>query len=166
MLTPVATFLLHWGAQNWTQDSRCGLTRGEGKDHLLPAGNNPNASQGSCLCWKCWLMFNLVSIRTPMCFSAKLLPSWTAPTVYWCRGLILPTQNFALPFVGLREVPVSPFLQPVKVPLVAQPSGVSAAPPDATERFILQGGSPIGRVSYISYNIWQNRRNSRDLQQS
>jgi len=54
-------------------------------------------------------MFNLVSTRTPMSFAAKLLFSCVTPS------MIL-VQNFAL-FVELNEDPVSPFLQPVEVPL-------------------------------------------------
>ncbi|KAK4807064.1 hypothetical protein QYF61_018405 [Mycteria americana] len=38
----------------------------------------------------CWLMFNLVSTRTPRFFAEKLLPSWASPSKYWCLGLFLP----------------------------------------------------------------------------
>jgi len=39
---------------------------------------------------RCWLMFNLVSTRTPKYFSVKLLFSWAAPSINQCRGLFLP----------------------------------------------------------------------------
>lgn len=46
-----------------------------------------------CWGWKplsrahCWLMFNLMSTKTPISFSAKLLSSWFSPSMYWCLGL-------------------------------------------------------------------------------
>lgn len=38
-------------------------------------------------------------------------------------------QDFAFPLVELHAVPVRPILQPVKVPMATQPSGVSTIPP-------------------------------------
>ncbi|KAK4826285.1 hypothetical protein QYF61_007132 [Mycteria americana] len=66
----------------------------------------------------CWLMFSLVSSRTTKSFSAKLFSSWSTPSIYLVSGLVPPqVQDFALHPVELYEVPVSPFLQPVQVPL-------------------------------------------------
>ena len=48
---------------------------------------------------RCWLMFNLVSTRTPRSYSAKLLSSWMAHSTYCCVGLSLPrcrTWHFCL----------------------------------------------------------------------
>ncbi|KAK4826741.1 hypothetical protein QYF61_010994 [Mycteria americana] len=42
---------------------------------------------------RCWLMFNLVSIRTPRSFSAKLLCCQSALSMYQCMGLFLPRQR-------------------------------------------------------------------------
>jgi len=53
---------------------------------------------------------------TPRAFSAKLFPSWAAPQYVLVHGVVSPqVQNFALPFVDLHEVPISPFLQPLQV---------------------------------------------------
>ena len=44
-------------------------------------------------------MFSLVSTRTPRSFSAKLLSSWVALSIYWCMGLFFPrcrTLQFSL----------------------------------------------------------------------
>ena len=38
----------------------------------------------------CWLMVNLSSTSTPRSFSAELLSSRSAPSLYWCIGLFLP----------------------------------------------------------------------------
>lgn len=65
-------------------------------------------------------MFNLVFPSTPMVFSAKL----TIP-----KQVVLPqAQDFTVSFAELPEVPVSPFLQPVHIPLDG-PSDVSGTPP-------------------------------------
>lgn len=37
-----------------------------------------------------WLMFNLVSTRTPWSFPTMLLSSWVAPSMSWCLGLFSP----------------------------------------------------------------------------
>jgi len=77
---------------------------------------------------RCWLMFNLVSIKTPRAFSAKLLPKLDSTQCALVPGAVPPqVQDFAFPFVEFHEVPVSPLLQPVKVSgVAAQPSGISA----------------------------------------
>jgi len=36
-----------------------------------------------------WLMFNLVSTRTPRSFFHKLLSSWVAASTYLCLGLFM-----------------------------------------------------------------------------
>lgn len=64
-----------------------------------------------------WLMFNLASTTIPSpflstCFSAGQLPEHTGA---W--GFLSQVQEMALPFVKLHEVCISPFLQPVEVPL-------------------------------------------------
>ncbi|KAK4811173.1 hypothetical protein QYF61_019804 [Mycteria americana] len=55
----------------------------------------------------CWLMFNMVSTRTPR-----------QPLHILVHGVVPPqVQDFAPPLTELYEDPVSPFLQPVEVPL-------------------------------------------------
>ena len=61
------------GTQSWMQDSRWGLTRPEGWNHLLqPAGHTPLDAQG-------WLMSRLSSSSTPSPFLAGLLSIPSSP---------------------------------------------------------------------------------------
>ena len=65
----------------------------------------------------CWLAFRLPT-RTPRSSSATLRSCWVAPQSVLVHGLIPPLlQDVAFPFAEVPEVPVSPLLQPVKVPL-------------------------------------------------
>lgn len=60
-------------------------------------------------------MLSMVSTRTPRSFSAKLLSSQAALSVF---GFVLAQRlGFKLVFEELYKIPVSLFLQPVKVPL-------------------------------------------------
>jgi len=59
----------------------------------------------------CSLMFNLVSTRSPGSFTAKLLSSWSAPSMRWCMGLFLPrrrTLHFSLWNLEDASQPISP----------------------------------------------------------
>jgi len=81
-LSSMPVSLLYWGAQNWTQCSRCGPTSAEQRRRITSL--NPLAM--FCLMQsripfaffvaraRCWLMFILVSTRIPRSFSVKLLP--------------------------------------------------------------------------------------------
>jgi len=99
-LSSMSMSLLCWGAQNWTQRSRCNLTSAEQKGRLtslLLMAMFPLVQPRYCwlFCFlatraHCLLMVNLVSTRTPRSFSAKLLCSWAAPSMYWCLWLCLP----------------------------------------------------------------------------
>lgn len=53
------------------------------------------------------LMFSLVSTRTPRSYSPKLLPRWSAPSLSWCMGLLLPTQHF--PMLNIMWFPLAHF---------------------------------------------------------
>lgn len=55
----------------------------------------------------CWLMFNLMSTRTPGPF-LELLPIWSAPRIYWMvHGAVPPQgQDFVLAHVGPPGVQV------------------------------------------------------------
>lgn len=81
---------LYWGAQKQTQHS--GVTSmcwREWKDHLPPPPGKipPNAGR-KCKFFaaraQCCLLFNVVFIRSPRFFSAKLLSRHLAPGIYWC----------------------------------------------------------------------------------
>ena len=126
-LSTMSMPLLYWGTQRWTQYSRCGLNSAEERGRItslnllatlhLMKPRIPSTTVAARA--HCWLMFILVSTMTPMDFSAKLLSRRSASSIYWCLGLFLPrcrTLHFAL-LAELHEVPVSSFLQPVKVPL-------------------------------------------------
>lgn len=61
-----------------------------------------------------WLIFNLFT-RNIRFFSAMLFFSWSPPA---CAGAVPPPGlHLAFAFVGLHEVSVGPFLQPIPVPL-------------------------------------------------
>lgn len=62
----------------------CVLTCVEGKDHPpWPSGNTFPRSPLDCYAAKG--MFNFVSTRTHRNLYAKLLSSWAAPSIYWCK---------------------------------------------------------------------------------
>ena len=76
----------------------------------------------------CWLMVSLLSTRIPGPSQQSCFPAGQ-PQPVLVPGVVPPeVQDFTLPLVEPREAPVSPFLQPVEVPLNAQPPGVSATP--------------------------------------
>lgn len=58
---------------------------------------------GMCSC--------LLPIRPPRSACAKLLSDQLAPSMYWCMGFFFPRCRI------FHEAPVSPFFQPVKLPL-------------------------------------------------
>lgn len=98
--------LMCWGAQTWTQHPRwISLALSRGKDHLSwPSGNtSPNSAQDNihllCVVTQAcrWLLFILVSSRTPMSFSAELLSSLyecITLSLLRCRTLHFPFLNF------------------------------------------------------------------------
>ena len=94
----------------------------EGKYHLpQPAGNAPpNAAQEAvslCCCKGAWLACGqLVHHDHQVLHKAAFKP--VKPQCVLVHG-IFPSvgQDFALPFKEFHEVPLCPFLQPVKVPL-------------------------------------------------
>ena len=111
----------------------CGV---EGKDPLLwPGGNSPpNSAQDTKRFFDtrahCWLMFNMVSTRTSSSFSAKLLSSWSAPSICWCMGLFLArcrTLHFSLlNFMRFLSANFSSLQRSLW--MAAWPSGTSATP--------------------------------------
>jgi len=111
--------LLYWGAQSWTQHSRCALTSAEGRGRIRSCSllatlilMQPRVVLAFFEARaRCWLVFNFVSRKS---FSAKLLSSWlpSAHTGAWGYSQ---AQGFALTLVELHEVPVDPFLPPVEV---------------------------------------------------
>lgn len=97
----------------------------EVKDHLCqPAATaSLNADYKACISSSKITVLpkvKLVSTRTPRSFPAKQFSSQKSPSFYWGMGLLLPSGRInALPFAELHEIPTSPFLQTVKVPLDA-----------------------------------------------
>lgn len=95
------------------------LSRGGGSFPLTCWQHSPSCSQGGLLYHQtcCWLVFWLMPTRTPRSFSDKLLgqTSWKATTHTW--GYSSSGTETAFPTVELHEVPFSPMLQPVQVPL-------------------------------------------------
>ena len=116
-LSSLSLSLLSWGAQHRTQPSRGGLTSAEQRGRI------------SSLDLLATLL--LVQPRTPLAFFAASASTWCppGPSLQSCfpaahpqlvlvPGAVPPQgQDFACPLVELQEVPVSPFLQPVEVPL-------------------------------------------------
>lgn len=103
--------LLSWGAQNWTQHSRCGLTRSEWRGRITSLEllatlflMNPRTPLAFLATRKyCWLMDSLLFTRTPRSYSTELLSSRSAPASAgdWgysspgkCRTLHLLLLNF------------------------------------------------------------------------
>jgi len=89
---------LNWGAQNWTQYSRWGLTRAEQRGRrtsldllatlLLMHPRIPLAFLATRAHW--WLMVIFSSTSTLISLSTELLCSRSALSLYWCMGLFLP----------------------------------------------------------------------------
>jgi len=89
---------LYWGAPRWTLHSRCALSSSEPRGRttsldllatlLLVQPRAPLALFASRT--HCWLMFNSPSTRAPRSLTAELLLNWSAPSMYWCVGLLLP----------------------------------------------------------------------------
>ena len=65
----------------------------------------------------CWLIINLLSIRSPRSFSADLLSNRSVLNMYWCMWLFLPRCMTTLSLVELHQVPLCLTLQPVQVSL-------------------------------------------------
>lgn len=108
---------LIWGAQNWTEGSKCvspGLSRGEGSSSSV----RPNEAQEAVglRCKGTSLTHNQLGVHWhPMVLSCS---SWLVPSLYGGIGLLFSgRKNFACPFLELQTVPASPFHQPVAVPL-------------------------------------------------
>jgi len=94
---------LYWGAQNWTQFSTCGLTNAKESERITSLD----------------LLATLLNLstRTPRASSAKLLSSRQPQACTGAWDCSSPGARSVLPFVELHELLVSPFLQPVEVPV-------------------------------------------------
>lgn len=111
--------LLYWGPQNWTHLSKCGLTSAEQRRRMasldllailcLMHPRIPLACLASSA--HCWLTFNLASTGTLRAFSAKLLPSWVAPSTHWFPQV----QGFTLLTVEVHDISVNPLLQVMRI---------------------------------------------------
>lgn len=107
------------------QSSRCGFINAEQRARITSLGVlakllllQPRSLLAVCAATApSWFMLNSETTRTARFFLAKLLSIWVACSMHWCLGLCLP--HGASPFAELPEVPVSPFLQLLQVPLEA-----------------------------------------------
>jgi len=129
---------LYWGAQTWAQHSRCSLTSAEQRGRIIllcllaalhltqPRVLSTFFAAGA----HCWLMVNLVSTRTSRGFSANLLSSWAAPSIYWCMGLSLPRcRTLHFPLLNCMRFLSAHFSSLLRsLWLAAKLSGVSATP--------------------------------------
>lgn len=92
-LSTVCLCFLYWGVQNWTKHSRCGFTSVEQRQQgfYLPwqAVSNPTSCSPRFLAAKacCWLVFILLSTRTPKSFS---LNSYTCHMLFLFPRLAQP----------------------------------------------------------------------------
>ena len=81
---------VNWGAQTWTQHSRCGLSIAEQRGRItsldLLATLFAMYPRIRLAFWAtrshCWLMTNQLPTRTPRSFSTELLSSRSAPHLY------------------------------------------------------------------------------------
>ena len=115
--------LLYWGAQHWAQYSRCGLTSAKQRGRIT------STDLFTVLCLMqpriplavfaarapCWLMFHQV----PQVRFYQATFQLDSPQHKFMPGVVPPqVQDFVLLLPELYEVQwVSPFLQPVEVPL-------------------------------------------------
>lgn len=115
----MSTSLLFWGAPNWAQHSRSGLTSAEEKDCLLePSGNaygSPGAHSPSLRHRHTAVSVQPGAHQNPSCASRKLLSSWVCPGRHWDllknRSLLWWPHTMPLSFVdcskGSRSYPLS-----------------------------------------------------------
>lgn len=91
-----------WGVQNWTHHSRCGLTR-TWQRRKFTSLKLLAAYQDACLLTHrrilltvfakgthCWLVFEFLSIRNPICFTKPAFQLSGPHSICWYLGLYLP----------------------------------------------------------------------------
>ena len=106
-LTPARQRVLHWGAQNWTQHSRCALTSARERGRIAPLGLLPTLLLTQPSTWLPSLHQGLTADSHSTCppaprsLAAELLPSQSAPawpvagvTPAWDRTWYLLWLNF------------------------------------------------------------------------
>lgn len=103
--------ILYWGAQHWTLLHVCPhQCQEEGQDHLpRPAGSASPRYHRSYGGAHCWLVFDLVSRRTPSSSSTKLFPpGWppACPGGWGCAPI--PAAGLCISIVGLQEIALGP----------------------------------------------------------
>lgn len=112
---------MYWGAQNWTQSGV--LSRGGVITFLVLLALCLRTQPRALLAFTAvkahyWLLCCLLPGKTSIFFSAVLLPSWSGPSLHWCKGLLLARcRSMHLSLLNFIEVPLSPFLHPVQVSL-------------------------------------------------
>lgn len=139
-LSSMSTSLLHWGVQHWTQRSKfvslplCRGLRINSLDLLamisLMQPGIPLATFTARA--HCWVISNLLSNRTTISFSAKLLSSHSFPSLYWFMGLFLPKCRIChFPLLNSMRLLLGHFSSlPKFLWMAAQPSCISASPSD------------------------------------
>lgn len=104
---------LYQKAQHWTQHSNCvspGLSRGE--------GSPPGMLFDLLWCRGMLLVhYQLLVHQDPRSFSAKQFSSYSVPATCYPEFSPPKVQDLAFPFAELHEIPVDPFLHPIKVHL-------------------------------------------------
>lgn len=153
-----------WGAQNWTQHPRYGLTRAE-RDRIasldllsmlfLMLPRTPLSFLAPRT--QCQLMDSLVSSRTSMSFSTELL-STSQPQPVLVPGIIPPLmQDFAFASSNFIKF-LSPQLSKLPKSGQAELSGVSASPPSFVTSTNLLRVHPV-----LSPRPLMNKLNKTDL---
>ncbi|KAK4810782.1 hypothetical protein QYF61_008754, partial [Mycteria americana] len=153
------------GAQNWIQSSRCSLTSAEERGRITSLDllailclMQPRIPLALAARAHCWLMFNLVSTRTPRSFSARLLSSWVAPSIYWCLGLFLPKcRTWHFPWLNCMRFLSAHFSSLLRsLWVAARPSGISASPPSFGVISKLAEGTLCPSIHIINEDVEQD----------
>lgn len=105
-------FLLYWGAQYYTQNSRWTSPMLTREDGWPQSADNSWHTAPSEAVWQCSTQCPL-SLRS---FSVKIVCSQTAPRISWC--ISLKREIFLLPPFAHHEIIPSAILQYGKIPLM------------------------------------------------
>ncbi|GAB0193852.1 mitochondrial enolase superfamily member 1 [Grus japonensis] len=123
----ISMSLLYWGAQNWTQLSRCGLTSAEQMERITSLNLlamlcliQPRIPLDCRLCHRDTLLAHvqLAIHQDPQILCSKVAFQLVSHHHVLMPGVVPPqVQDFAFVLVELHEVPVGSFLQPLEVAL-------------------------------------------------
>lgn len=126
-----------WGTQTQIQYSRCGLTSDKQQGiiislkllttFLLIQHSVQSVFIATRVC--CQLTLPLLFTRTFRSFSAKLLLSQLMPRLYYYSYSFSSAGPWQLPLLNFMSFAISPFLQPVQIPLNSSHIVVVVRPP-------------------------------------